>query len=259
MEKRRDKFIKSAVLTLSVFETQSCKTKPVFAPGREFYSLTYRHYGSVTLESDTERLVSGPDCITFMPKGFSYQTEILEDMKMTAIHFTLAEDPGIHTAHVLPAGDSPLYGMFRELMQKYNVSDPLNFECMSLFYRILAEVEHLGKICDTAIVPAKIVEAKRLIDHSFSSPDLSIALLAERLQISDSYLRREFKKAFGESPVSYLKKIRINNAKTLLDSNYYTITQISRKSGYSSVSYFIQSFHRETGMTPTNYQTREHF
>lgn len=247
-------FIKSAVLSLSVFETCSGKTKSVYAPGREFYSLTYRHYGSVTIESDRVKLISGPDCITFTPKGFSYRTEILEDMNMTAIHFTLEEDPGLPIPYVLSAKDSPLGHMFRELLLQYKVNEPMNFSTMASFYQILAETERLGCAENTSPIPAKIAEAKSLIDQSFSASDFSILSLAETLHISDSYLRREYKKAYGLSPVSYLKKIRIQNAKSLLDSNYYTLAQIAELCGYNSVSYFIQSFHNETGLTPMSYQ-----
>lgn len=251
-----DKFIKSAVLSLSVFETGSPKTRPVYAPGRDFYSLTYRHYGSVTIESDNVHLLSGPDHITFTPKGFSYQTEILEEMKMTAIHFTLAKDPGISVPHVLNAKGTSFGHMFRELLANYRVSDSLDFSNMASFYQLLSELEYFSRTKDQSSIPTKITEAKSLIDQSFSAPDFSIAFLSETLNISDSYLRREFKKAFGISPLAYLKKIRIDNAKSLLDSNYYSISQVARQCGFNSVSYFIQSFHNETGITPLSYQTR---
>ena len=251
-----NEFIKSAVLSLSVFEITSPATRPVYAPGRDFHSLTYRHSGSVTIESDAVQLLSGPDHITYTPKGFSYRTEILEEMHMTAVHFTLEKDPGISIPHILPAKGTSLERLFRELLLNYKVGTSPDFSSMASFYQILAEIERINKTLNLSFIPQKITEAKSLIDQSFSAPDFSIAVLAETLKISDSYLRREFKKAFGLSPVSYLKNLRINNAKSLLDSNYYSIAQIARQCGFNSVSYFIQSFHTETGVTPLSYQSR---
>ena len=76
------------------------------------------------------------------------------------------------------------------------------------------------------------------------------------LDISASYLRSEFKNAYGVTPIEYLKHIRHQNALSLLASDYYTVEELAEKCGYGSASYFIQSFRKITGYSPLKYKEK---
>jgi AraC-like DNA-binding protein len=59
-----------------------------------------------------------------------------------------------------------------------------------------------------------------------------------------------FRKELGTTPITYLQRYRINQAKTLLRDSQQTITEIALNVGFSDSSYFSRIFHRETGVSP---------
>ncbi|GAA0591670.1 AraC family transcriptional regulator [Virgibacillus siamensis] len=83
---------------------------------------------------------------------------------------------------------------------------------------------------------------------------LTLDTLAEAGHINKYYLAHTFKKDMGISPIEYLNKIRIREAKTLLDTTDYNIAEIAAITGFSSQSFFAQAFKRATSQTPTSYR-----
>ena len=98
-----------------------------------------------------------------------------------------------------------------------------------------------------------------LIEANFRDSNFNIDRLVDALPISASYLRREFKKAYGVTPIEYLKNIRLQNAISMLSANYYSIEELAKKCGYCSASYFIQSFKKSVGCSPTKYQRERNY
>ena len=86
------------------------------------------------------------------------------------------------------------------------------------------------------------------------NPELSVSSIADTLGVSTAYLRREFAAAYGKSPISFLKEVRISNAQNLLRSEYLTVSEIAEHCGFRSASYFIQDFRRATGKSPGEYR-----
>ena len=68
---------------------------------------------------------------------------------------------------------------------------------------------------------------------------------------------RFYKKKTGMSPLSYLKKLRIETACALLEDTDKTIKEISLECGYSDPSFFMCIFKREVGMTMSQYRERK--
>jgi AraC family transcriptional regulator of adaptative response / DNA-3-methyladenine glycosylase II len=79
----------------------------------------------------------------------------------------------------------------------------------------------------------------------------SLSLLAERLGISDRYLRQLFKKHIGVSPKAYALYQQCLFAKQLLHQTNLPITQIALASGFASVRRFNDCFQSQLKLTPT--------
>lgn len=62
-----------------------------------------------------------------------------------------------------------------------------------------------------------------------------------------------FKNYYGEGPIKYFIKLKIEAAKKYLREDNYNVTQISELLGYSGIHYFSRQFKRETGMSPIEY------
>lgn len=83
---------------------------------------------------------------------------------------------------------------------------------------------------------------------------ISLADLAARVNYSEYYLSRVFKKETGMSVSEYSHKVRINRAKTLLLATSLPVYDIASKLHYSSSSHFSDRFYRLTGMYPQEYR-----
>lgn len=96
---------------------------------------------------------------------------------------------------------------------------------------------------------------KRYIDTHFKE-NLSLDTLAELVHVNKYYLVHSFSKEYGISPINYLIERRIRESCFLLESTNHSLSQIAQMLGFSSPSYFSQSFRRMQGMNPMEYRKR---
>ncbi len=94
---------------------------------------------------------------------------------------------------------------------------------------------------------------KRYIDANYSE-EIHLDFLAELAHLNKYYLVHAFTESYGISPINYLTEKRIQNCKELLISTDYSIGEIARLSGFSSQSYFSQSFRKNVGMSAGAYR-----
>jgi len=249
--------IKSQVISLDVYDIKQKKGRAVKVKGRPFHSISYRKQGVVKIDLGEEKFLSKNDCITFIPKKRNYSTEIIKDTHMIAIHFDVVDNSAFSVPFMLTNNNQKLTQLFDLVLNNYSGEDFINYECYSCFYKILAEIEKLFlKKAEAEINPA-VSKAKEIIEKNFHDNNFNINSLVESINISASYLRSEFKRHYSITPIEYLKYIRLQSAISLLASNYNSLEDVALKSGYSSASYFIQSFRKSTGFSPLKY--REHF
>lgn len=247
---------KSPIISINVYDVKNPKHNLLEVKGRPFYALTYRKQGIAKIHIDGKTMVSYKNCITLTPKNKSYTTEVLEDTQMTAIHFNCLHNNAFQTPFVFENHNPLLAQLFDIIYKKYSAEDSLNYECFSHFYELLELViKHLKSTEESKLNP-KIIRAKKEIDTHFTDNDFNINKLADSLSVNTSFLRREFKKAYSVSPISYLKDVRLQKALLLLLSDYYSVDEIAKQCGYSSTSYFIQDFHKVKGVSPQKYKER---
>lgn len=85
---------------------------------------------------------------------------------------------------------------------------------------------------------------------------ITIAELADYLNLSESYLSKLFTKEMGVSLSQYILDLKIEKAKNLLQYSDYNIVEIANYLSFSSQSHFIQVFQKKTGLTPHKYRTK---
>ena len=148
--------------------------------------------------------------------------------------------------------------LFEEMEEKDN-----NFEvvCQNLLEVLIINMVRRTK-ANLLIAPAKKVAkecrfVEQYINNHFRE-EISLELLSEKAFMNKFYLVHAFKQYKGISPINYLIQLRIKEAKELLSTTNYSISQISESSGFSSQSYFSQVFKKETGMTPNEYRKTVH-
>ena len=85
--------------------------------------------------------------------------------------------------------------------------------------------------------------------------DLSSELLASVAGYSRYHFQRMFRQYVGDSPAIYIRQLRLSRAATLLLQKPWSVSEVCYYSGFHTVSYFIQCFHRQYGVTPRAYRS----
>ena len=66
--------------------------------------------------------------------------------------------------------------------------------------------------------------------------------------------RQIFKKETGTTFLKFLTKLRIEEAKRLLEDGNYNVSEVAERVGYKTSQYFSQIFVSTTGLTPQEYK-----
>ena len=80
--------------------------------------------------------------------------------------------------------------------------------------------------------------------------------VASHVGVSARHLTRCFQQEVGLSPIAYLNRYRVRQAKRLLEAGDSSITAVADAVGFASSGYFTDAFRREVGMSPREYQRR---
>ncbi|BBZ69787.1 helix-turn-helix transcriptional regulator [Mycobacterium paraseoulense] len=93
------------------------------------------------------------------------------------------------------------------------------------------------------------------IDREYARP-LDVEALARDVHLSAGHLSREFRRAYGESPYSYLMTRRIERAMALLRRGDLSVTEVCFAVGCSSLGTFSTRFTELVGVPPSTYRRR---
>ena len=98
-------------------------------------------------------------------------------------------------------------------------------------------------------------QVKDRIDRDYAQP-LDVEALARGVHMSAGHLSREFKRAYGEPPYSYLMTRRIERAMALLRRGDLSVTDVCFEVGCSSLGTFSTRFTELVGVSPSAYRDR---
>ena len=143
-----------------------------------------------------------------------------------------------------------MVSLFKKLFSVWvSKTDGYYFECVSLLYKIFAQLQKQNYIPLNQYNMIK--PAIEYIEKNFLAHKISIPYLANLCQISEDYLQKLFIKKFGIPPIKYIIQLKINHASDLLLSEQFSVTQVAELCGYDNVYYFSRQFKDHIGVTPT--------
>ncbi|MDF2925166.1 MAG: hypothetical protein K0R57_4080 [Paenibacillaceae bacterium] len=87
--------------------------------------------------------------------------------------------------------------------------------------------------------------------------DVSLSRLAQIVHFNPYYLSRLYQQMTGQGLSDYIRSVRINRAKSMLENKDNPIKEIVEKLGFSDNAYFTRFFKKNTGMTPREYRERD--
>lgn len=143
------------------------------------------------------------------------------------------------------AAHYPGNGMDRRLV----LSDLLNRVVIYCISHALQENKASGQI------PPYLEDMRELFDYHFQEL-YTLDGLEARLGVSKYRLCREFKEAYGTSPLQYLNMRRIEIARHMLVTENLHIHEVGSRVGIDNTNHFIRLFKRFVGVTPLEYRQR---
>lgn len=97
------------------------------------------------------------------------------------------------------------------------------------------------------------VKVIKVIRENIENSDFSVEELSHEVGMSRVHLNRKLKETMNISPSNLIKSIRLKQAAYLLINNKVNISEVAYKVGFSTHSYFSNSFHDYFGMTPKEF------
>jgi transcriptional regulator GlxA family with amidase domain len=86
--------------------------------------------------------------------------------------------------------------------------------------------------------------------------DLSVTALAERSFMSGRNFARVFAREVGATPGAYVESVRVERARSLLETTDLQVEEIARRSGFGTVETLRRAFGRRVRVSPTDYRER---
>lgn len=151
------------------------------------------------------------------------------------------------------------------------INDLLTFSAETSFAEKLRQLElsavllrrsifHVNESNNTYSVPAcsflnnttereKVIQAHYILSREFEQM-LTIKEISKRVAINECYLKKGFKAMFGKTINEFQQHLRIEKAKTLLQTEGYSVSDVANVLGYSSISHFSTAFKKATSMKP---------
>ncbi|MDU6262966.1 MAG: response regulator [Anaerocolumna aminovalerica] len=149
-----------------------------------------------------------------------------------------------------------------DMMEFNKLKDPLHYkdsdEYFSLFFQWIRRMQQviIDEFNDYRN-KEKINTAVRYIHENYSK-NLNMAVVSNYISMNYSLFSLNFKEYTGMNFVNYLKKIRIDEAKKLLQDTEEKVLDISQAVGYDNEKSFMKVFKSVCGVSPTEYRKNIH-
>ncbi len=213
---------------------------------RKSYGLSLCISGQITYTHQGRQYVSTPDNALLLPKGATYRLYGNRQGSFPVLNFDCLGVPW-EELRIIPLRDAAdclrRFHTIQELFVKGGDQTAIFSAAYSLLHAVLA----------SPAATAPIAAAQSLIEQHLGETALDNAFLADRLGVSEVYLRKLFAKHLGTSPKQYILSRRITLACRLLSESALSVTQVALESGFSGPYHFCRAFKARTGETPTEY------
>ncbi len=98
----------------------------------------------------------------------------------------------------------------------------------------------------------KLFGIRKVLTTEFATHH-EIKSLAANAAMSDSKLQKLFKDVFGITIYQYALKVKIEEAKRMIETKQFSISEVGYNIGYSNLSHFTAAFKKQVGINPKQY------
>ena len=136
-------------------------------------------------------------------------------------------------------------------LSEINEDETLYKWMIKVFSSFMEEVSNSSNKKNMAIVE----RAMKCMRTNYNK-NLTLGKIAKAACVNTYYLSHLFKKELGMTVVDYLTKVRIEEAKRLLQNDRMSIIEIALEVGYEDQSYFSKVFKKSEHTTPMVYRKK---
>jgi len=231
-----------------------------------YNQLAYCEHGSGIFRINNKDYKIEPGMFFFFPKNIEHTYYPVDEP--WCVHWILFSGPYADTIislldlnknYAFSVYDSTAYHTAMNTIHKIISSNKPTkiYELSGALYNLLTSLYSLIQQSSSNISSnqqAKIAKVINYIDTNCCK-DITLGELAAHINVSESYLCRSFKSAYGETPQSYVIRRKITEAKKLLlEFPNKKIKDISTDIGFSDHSYFGATFKKYEGCTPKEFR-----
>lgn len=168
------------------------------------------------------------------------------------------EGPPFGRLHEGPIRDSMIASLFERIWRAGGTTRPVDRRIVDTLapaaLALLAQLESgpAGRSF-VALRQSQLAEIEAYVDERLGE-DISLNELAALVALSPYHFARAFRHLTGEPPQAWLRRRRIERAKTLLRDSQLDLVEVALAVGYGSQSAFGVVFRRLTGRTPKQWR-----
>jgi len=134
-------------------------------------------------------------------------------------------------------------------LMKLETLDDMSHHLKVYLTQVCERIEHR----EDRRIPEVITEIMRIILERYSE-NLTITDIASQVYLAKTYICLLFKQETGETINEYITRVRMEQAKKLLNGTDRKLAEICTAIGYAEPSYFTKQFRKYTGMNPSDYR-----
>lgn len=218
---------------------------------RNFDALSFRYRADTVLETKNNTFELSDNAVAFVPSNIKYKRISKKD-DMVVIHFKAFNYNSKDIECYIPENGEKYAHLFSKIKKCWDGKEKAyKNECCGILNRIFAELYRDNySICKNT----KIQNSVTYIEKNYLNIDFSLSEASEKSFMSEAHFRRLFKKEFGVSPKRYILEKRINYAKSLILSGYFSVTEIADACGYNDPKHFSSEFKKFTGVSPSDFK-----
>ncbi len=224
-----------------------------FTSPRSYFAISYRISSDnlFTYKNGSFRAKSGDILIVPSEIGYTCDTSEEEVLCIAFIPHNFSTDKILK---ITPKNPDRFEALFSEVNKIWHDKKRgYEYHALSGFYKIMGLL--LEETADQEFYNL-YEEAADYIKRNYSNPYLQISDVAENFSVCESLFRQNFKKHIGISPKKYLDKIRIEQAVLLVESGYFTFSEIAEKCGFSDSKYLSVAFKNKMGVSLMEYKKK---
>lgn len=226
------------------------KQTPVTCSGRPFAALSCRFWGDSEMHIDGQVLKPNAEHYLLCPANTKY-TQIYHNEELIAVHLVFTTG-GPQKATLIRSTSPDIKDNFIKLYTCWSQKKAgYVCQCKSIIYDLFYKlyVSNPNKSGD------KIQASMDYLHANYRSRNFRIQEMVSRSCLSQAYFRRIFKQQYGCTVVEFINRLRIDYAKSLIESDRYSIKEISFMAGFEDEKYFSQVFKKVAGIQPSKYMS----